>query len=78
MLWFYTNICTYRIMATVWVDGKLKRIAFEMFARDAEADILVVETGALVVLQACCRTLQACSGVPADGVRFIQSTEDRS
>jgi len=65
-------------MATVWVNGELNRIAFEMLACDAEAYILVVETGTLVVLQARCRTLQACSGISADGVRFIQSTEDRS
>jgi len=46
-------------MATGWVNGELKRIAFEMLTRDAEADFLVVETGTLVVLIACCRTLQA-------------------
>ena len=53
-----SNICTYRIMATVWVNSELKRIAFEMLACEAAANILEVETGALVVLIACCRTLQ--------------------
>ena len=46
-------------MATVWVNSKLNRIAFEMLACEAAADILEVETGTLVVLIACCRTLQA-------------------
>jgi len=45
-------------MATVWVNGELKRIAFEMLACESAADILVVETGALVVLQARCGTVQ--------------------
>ena len=48
---------TYRIMATFRVNGELKRIAYEMLACEAAADILVVETGALVVLQARCGTL---------------------
>jgi len=46
-------------MATVCVNGKLNRIAFEMLACEAAANILEVETGALVVLQARCGTLQA-------------------
>jgi len=37
-------------MATGWVNGELNRIAFEVLARDAEADTLVVETGTLVVM----------------------------
>ena len=53
-----SNIRTYRIMATVWVNGELKRIAFEMLACKAAADILEVETGTLVVLITCCRTLE--------------------
>ena len=52
-----TNICTYRVMTTGWVDGELSRIAFEMFTCEAAANILVVETGTLVVLQARCRTV---------------------
>jgi len=42
-------------MAAVLVDGEGTRIAFEMFAREpgvCSADVLEVETGALVVLQA--------------------------
>jgi len=46
-------------MATVWVNSELKRIAFEMLAREATTDVLVVETRALVVLQARCGTVQA-------------------
>jgi len=46
-------------MSTGWVDGEVNRIACEMFASEGGASILVVETGALVILQARCRTVQA-------------------
>jgi len=39
------NICMYRVMATVRVDVELHRVAAEMFAREAAADVLVVEAG---------------------------------
>ena len=58
-IFVFRNICTYGIMSTGWVDGELNRIAFEMFARETTANVLVVETGALVILQARCRTVQA-------------------
>jgi len=48
-------------MAAVRVDGERNGIAFEMFAcerRTRTADVLVVETGALVVLQACGGTVK--------------------
>ena len=48
---------TYRIMATFRVDSELNRIAFEMLACEAAA-VLEVETGALVVMQAGCGTVQ--------------------
>jgi len=43
-------------MATSWVDDELRRITGEVLA-DA-GSILVVETRALVVLPARCRTVQ--------------------
>ena len=42
-------------MAAVRVDAERNGIAFEMFARERRAgaaDVLIVETGALIVLQA--------------------------
>ena len=52
-----SNIRTHCIVATGWVDGELSRIAFEMFTCEAAANILVIETGTLAVLQARCRTV---------------------
>jgi len=53
------TFCTYRIMSTGWVDGEFNRISFEMFACEVAAELLEVETGTVVVLQARCGTLQA-------------------
>ena len=53
---------TYGVMAAVWIDGERNGIAFEMFARERRArtaDVLVVETGTLVVLQAHGGTVKA-------------------
>ena len=47
--------CTYSVMAAIRIDGERNGIAFEMFARERRAgaaDVLIVETGALIVLQA--------------------------
>jgi len=72
------TFCTYRIMSTGWVDGEFNRISFEMFACEVAAELLEVETGTVVVLQARCGTLQAWSDVFSGGVRFVHSTYDRS
>jgi len=63
-------------MATSCVDNKLKRIAGEVLA--GAGSILVVETQALAVLQACCRTVQTWSGVGANQLRLIGGTHDWS
>jgi len=44
-------------MSTVWIDGELDRIATEMFAREAAADIFVVEAGAVVSLPSAPRVM---------------------
>ena len=51
------HVVRYRIVTTCWVDSELSRIAFEMLACEAAANILVIETGTLAVLQARCRTV---------------------